>query len=444
MDSEPGRGSTFTFTARLGRPSGGAVRRPHDADPRLLRGRRVLVVDDNATNRLILEEQLAAWEMSPVLVGSADEAMAAVRKATSGGEPFEVALLDLLLPDGDGVALARAIVAGTTDVTPRLLLLSSGHHVDLAAARAAGISRVLTKPVRHSELFDSLVEALTSGTATARDDTGAPVVDGRGSRILVVEDNHVNQMVAVGLLESAGYAADVVGDGEQAVRALSPGHDYAAVLMDCRMPRLDGFGATRAIRQREPAGARVPIIAMTASALEGEEERCRAAGMDDFLTKPVDPVRLLRVIRQWVDGEDDPGAPDGAAETSPGPPPSAVVDLERMRMLDEMRRDGSSLFDRASSRFVEQAAGSLDAIRAAVAAGDPAGLVASAHRLKGSATNLGLPALGQAAGALEGLGDAGLTEDAAAQVADLEAPSPGPSPRWRTCGPEALTGSDGL
>ena len=420
VDSEPGRGSTFTFTARLGRPSGGAVRRPHDADPRLLRGRRVLVVDDNATNRLILEEQLSAWEMSPVLVGSADEAMVALRTATSVGEPFEVALLDLLLPDGDGVALARAIVAGTTDATPRLLLLSSGHHVDLAAARAAGISRALTKPVRHSELFDSLVEAVASVSATGREDAGAPVVDGRGSRILVVEDNHVNQMVAVGLLESAGYAAEVVGDGEQAVRAVSPGHDYAAVLMDCRMPRLDGFDATRAIREREPAGVRVPIIAMTASALEGEEQRCRAAGMDDFLTKPVDPVRLLRVIRQWLDDDHEVSAPDRAPETAPGPPSSTVVDLDRMRMLDEMRRDGSSLFDRASANFVQHAPGSLADIRTAVAAGDPAGLVASAHRLKGSAANLGLPAVGEAAGALEELGDAGLTSDATDRVATLE------------------------
>ena len=417
VESEPGRGSTFSFTARLGRPAGGAVRRPQGADPHLLRGRRVLVVDDNATNRLILEDQLMAWEMTPVLVGTADEAMAAVRTATASGEPFEVALLDLLLPDGDGVALARAIVAGTPGTTPRLLLLSSGHHVELAAARAAGISRTLTKPVRHSELFDSLLDAVASGAVEHRDSAAVVASGADGRRILVVEDNHVNQMVAVGLLESAGYSPEVVGDGEQAVRSLGPGHDYAAVLMDCRMPRLDGFDATRAIRAQEPAGVRVPIIAMTASALEGEEQRCRAAGMDDFLTKPVDPVRLLRVIRQWVDH--GASAPDHAADPARLPEPAGVVDLTRMRMLDEMRRDGSSLFDRASENFVEQAPGSLADIRAAVAAGDPAALASLAHRLRGSATNLGLPALGEAAGVLEEIGDAGSVDAADAAVAEL-------------------------
>ena len=420
VESELGRGSTFSFTARLTVASGGAVRRTHAADPRLLRGRRVLVVDDNVTNRLILEEQLTAWGMAPVLAGSADDAMAAVRTATASGAPFEVALLDLLLPDGDGVALARAIAAGTPDSTPRLLLLSSGHHVDLSAARAAGITRSLTKPVRHSELLDSLLEAITSGAVEGRDDAAAPAAEGHGRRILVVEDNQVNQMVAVGLLESAGYTTDVVGDGEQAVLAVAPGHEYAAVLMDCRMPRLDGFDATGTIRAQEPPGERVPIIAMTASALEGEEARCLAAGMDDFLTKPVDPVRLLRVVRQWVgDGADVPGlAPE---PTPPEPPSPGVVDLARMRMLDEMRRDGTSLFERASANFVQHAPGSLADIRAAVSAADPVGLLASAHRLKGSATNLGLPALGEAAGALEELGDSGNTDDAAARLATLQA-----------------------
>ncbi len=420
VESELGHGTTFTFTARLARASVSSVRRPHDSDPGLLRGRRILVVDDNATNRLILEEQLTAWGMTPILVGSADDAMAEVRTATAGGEPFEVALLDLLLPDGDGVALARAIAAGTPHSTPRLLLLSSGHHVDLSAARAAGISKSLTKPVRQSELFDSLVEAVASGAVEGRYDTDAPAAEPLGRRVLVVEDNQVNQMVAVGLLESAGYVPDVVGDGQEAVLAVVPGHEYVAVLMDCRMPRLDGFDATRAIRAQEPDGQRVPIIAMTASALEGEEERCRAAGMDDFLTKPVDPVRLLRVVRHWVGQTAD--VPESTTPTSPVAPAwpeSGVVDLDRMRMLDEMRRDGSSLFERASANFVQQAPAGLAGVRAAVASGDAVALVASAHRLKGSATNLGLPALGEAAGALEELGDTGTTDDADARLTVL-------------------------
>ncbi len=419
VDSEPGRGSTFTFTARLARASNGSVRRPRTSAPGLLRDRRVLVVDDNATNRLIFEEQLVAWGMAPTLVGSVDEAMAAVRTAVAHGEPFEVALLDLLLPDGDGVALARAIAADAPDSTPRLLLLSSGHEVDLSAARAAGITQCLTKPVRHSELFDSLMDALSGDAVESGVDEAGPAAETLGRRVLVVEDNQVNQMVAVGLLESAGYAPDVVGDGQEAVLALAPGHGYAAVLMDCRMPRLDGFDATRKIRAQEPDGQRVPIIAMTASALEGEEERCLAAGMDDFLTKPVDPIRLLRVVRQWVG--DGPDVPAPASSGAPATPASeeGVVDLDRMRMLDGLRRDGVSLFDRASSNFLEQVPAGLADIEAAVAAGDAAALVAGAHRLKGSATNLGLPALGEAAEALEKLGDTGTTDDADARLAEL-------------------------
>jgi two-component system sensor histidine kinase/response regulator len=197
------------------------------------------------------------------------------------------------------------------------------------------------------------------------------------------------------------------------------------VLMDCRMPRLDGFDATRAVRASEPAGTRVPIIAMTASALEGEEQRCLAAGMDDFLTNPVDPTRLFRVLRKWTDGESP------AARSTPNshhPDDSTaqeldmenIVDLERMRMLDSMRRDGTSLFDRASANFTAHAPEQLGAIRAAVDAADAEDLVATSHKLKGSALNLGLPLVGDAAFALENLGDSGTTDGAGELLARLE------------------------
>jgi CheY-like chemotaxis protein len=234
--------------------------------------------------------------------------------------------------------------------------------------------------------------------------------------VLVVEDNPVNQMVAVGLLENAGYVVDVVDDGMAAVTALAEGHHYGAVLMDCRMPRLDGFDATRAIRAREPEGTRVPIIAMTASALEGEQERCLAAGMDDFLTKPVDPERLLRTVRRWT-GHDD--GPTGAAAATQATA-TAVVDVDRMRMLDGLRRDGSSLFERASANFLAQASDQVADVRIAALTADSVALTNAAHRLKGSASNLGLPALGEAANALEELGLGGRDGDVAQMVAALE------------------------
>ncbi|MGH3348103.1 MAG: PAS domain-containing protein [Nocardioides sp.] len=250
---------------------------------------------------------------------------------------------------------------------------------------------------------------------------GAPV-----QRVLVVEDNQVNQMVAVGLLESAGYATDVAEDGIEAVAALAGDHGYAAVLMDCRMPRMDGFTATRAVRaqeRRERPGGRVPIIAMTASALEGERERCLEAGMDDFLTKPVDAARLHQVVRQWITGgpeaagtgHDVPSyamaAPDanaaGDAEAGADVGAEVVVDVARIDMLHEMVKDGVSLFQRSSGNFIARAQDHLAAIGSAVQAGDAAQLMATAHKLKGSALNLGLPLVGAAALVLEESGREG-------------------------------------
>jgi CheY-like chemotaxis protein len=361
--------------------------------------------------------------MQSVSVASADEALAALRAASASSEPYDVAVLDLLLPDGDGLALARAIRAGSSDGQLHLLLLSSSHSVDQAAARAAGIAQCLTKPVRHSELYESLVRAVTASETEQQVPVRPSPEPSTGRTVLVVEDNPVNQLVATGLLESAGYAVDIASDGVEAVDSLRGEHGYAAVLMDCRMPRLDGFDATRAIRAQEPTGERVPIIAMTASALEGEEQRCLDAGMDDFLTKPVDPTRLFRVLHKWADGV-APSAP----VRPPAPDPTAqeldmdkIVDLERMRMLDSMRRDGTSLFDRASANFTANAPEQLGSIRAAVAAASAEDLVATAHKLKGSALNLGLPLVGEAAFALESLGDSGTTDGADGLLTTLEA-----------------------
>ena len=423
VTSEVGEGSTFSFTATFDRATG-TPRRPHGLDPAVLRGRRVLVVDDNETNRLILDEQLGDWGMVPVSVASADEAMDALRAAAGDEVPYKLALLDLILSDGDGLALARAIQAGATGRPPEMLLLSSSAYVDPEAARSAGISQVLTKPVRHSELLDALLEAVDieeTPVATARQsaETPSPAATGSARRILVVEDNPINQMVAVGLLEDDGYAVDVAADGVEAVEKLDGDHGYSAVLMDCRMPRLDGFDATRAIRAGEAPGARVPVIAMTASALSGERERCLEAGMDDFLTKPVESARLREVIAEWVAGVPDRErqVPDDTTAAAP----DGVVDLERMRMLDEMRREDGSLFERASGNFATNAPDWLDQVRAALAADDAENLVASAHRLKGSATNLGLPRVGKVAAELEILGDTGSTEGADVLFARLDA-----------------------
>jgi hypothetical protein len=228
--------------------------------------------------------------------------------------------------------------------------------------------------------------------------------------VLVVEDNPVNQMVAVGVLEALGHEAETADDGLSAVDAMAQGR-FDAVLMDVQMPRMDGYAATREIRSHEPVGRRVPVIAMTAAAVEGERDRCLAAGMDDFLTKPVNATDLERVVRRWT------GSRLNERRTTPAPsaPPRsapAVLDPDRMRMLSELRKDGVSFFERTAASFMARVGDQVIAVRDAVSANDAVRLQTSAHQLKGSALNLGLPLVGATAARLEALGDAGRTSGA--------------------------------
>jgi two-component system sensor histidine kinase/response regulator len=420
VTSEPGQGSTFSFTVRLGRVAGAAPRQPDTS--RRLEGRRVLVVDDNETNRFILDEQLSAWRLRPVAVSSAVEALATLREAARSGRPFEIALLDLVMPGTDGLDLARQVSADPSLGPVSILLLTSDQSVSRREVEDAGIRASLSKPVRHSELRGALMAAL--GGPADVPAPASPSAPGLGIRVLVVEDNQVNQLVATGMLENLGCTVDLAADGVEAVERLIRPHDYAAVLMDCRMPRMDGFEATRQVRRREPIGRRVPIIAMTASALEGERERCLAAGMDDYLTKPVDAAELERVVREWV----QPSAPatvvDPPPEPSPGPSArrgrgALVLDEARVRMLDGLVKDGVSFFERTAASFMGRVGSQLMAIRDAVNRDNAMSLLTSAHQLKGSALNLGLPLVAAAAAELEALGIAGHTRGAEPLLTDL-------------------------
>ena len=298
VTSEVGSGSTFTFTARLARVAGSTSRHARRAAapagapcPRRRRQR-----DQPAHPR---RDADGVARCGRCRSGTGAEALAILREATGSGQPFEVVLLDLVMPDVDGLELARQIAADRAASPVATLLLSSGQTPPREEVENAGIRRALSKPVRHVELHDALLGVLDS-TSTSTGPLPEPSDAALGIRVLVVEDNTVNQLVATGLLESLGGVVDIANDGVEAVEQLSRSHDYAAVLMDCRMPRLDGFDATRQIRALEPEGQHLPIIAMTASALEGERERCLAAGMDDYLTKPVDVAELERVVRRWV------------------------------------------------------------------------------------------------------------------------------------------------
>jgi PAS domain S-box-containing protein len=301
LTSTPGEGSTFWFSLRLplAKEPG---RVPARTVPGPLAGLRVLVVDDNATNRLVLESQLNTWGLRPDPVADARTALDRSRKAAAAGKPFDIAVLDMCMPDMDGLELAHELSKDPGLRGIRLMMLTSASQVSKPDMAGAGISEWLTKPVRGSELYDRLVRLAAGNAATGPASALArPPRPDRPSkgRILVVEDNAVNQLVACEMVAKLGYEAEVAADGAEAVSAIAA-RSYAAVLMDCHMPVMDGFEATRSIRVQENGSVRLPIIAMTAGAQDEDRERCLAAGMDDYLSKPVDLAGLEEALNRWV------------------------------------------------------------------------------------------------------------------------------------------------
>jgi PAS domain S-box-containing protein len=423
VQSGPGRGATFWFTARF-TPAGGS--QTPDPQPReaRLEGRRVLVVDDNAHNRLIITEHLDRWRMRSDAVTGALEAVERMRAAVQVGDPYAVVLLDMAMPRHDGLDLARMVAADPRIDGVPLVMLTSTPEIDRSLLAEAGIVACLTKPVLAGEVRDVLMEVLAGEPVGSRTPAAPGTVAARGrpleerARLLVVEDNPVNQLVALGILETLGYEADTADDGVEALERLGAGC-YAAVLMDVQMPRLDGYATTRALRESESeaGGRRTPVVAMTAAAVEGERDRCLAAGMDDFLTKPIDPEALGSALRRWVDrstgtGPTDPHQVAGTAQSA--------LDRDRLDMLRELDPSHTTYLDNAIGNFVARVPEAVDALRTAISARDHAALTQAAHRTKGSALNLGLSSVGHLAHELEMLGDSGSTAGAPALLAELE------------------------
>jgi two-component system sensor histidine kinase/response regulator len=306
VESAVGNGSTFSFEVTLERVSGRKLTTSASmASMASMEGRTVLIVDDNATNRLILERMMSSWHMVPTSVVGADQALALLEQRWREGQQFAVALLDYHMPGLDGAQLAR-IMANDARYrqTRRVLLTSTGDRGNLADGE---VDFDISKPIRQSALFDGLVRLFgdvdnsetdnsESATTAAQAEQSRPATSGR---VLLAEDNPVNQVVAQRMLESLGYAVDIVQNGEDAVRqALRERYD--AIFMDCQMPRMDGYEATVAIRGQEGGGRHVPVIALTASAMEGDADRCFTAGMDDYLSKPVRIDDLQQTLERWT------------------------------------------------------------------------------------------------------------------------------------------------
>ena len=419
VDSSAGRGSVFWFTAAFDEPAGN-VGSPEDEYARAwLSGRRALVVDDNERHRQVLQEQLGWWRMRTAGAASSGAAEESLERALAAGDPFDLVLIDrtLALPSRNGLQLARRLRRTPAYDSLTLLMMTSTADLDTAKVREHGIVDCLTKPVLAQSLRTSLLEHLAGVVAPVNEHARPVPGAGRRRRILVVEDNPVNQMVAVGLLDALGYDADTAADGVVALERFESG-GYDAVLMDVQMPRLDGYAATRELRRRE-TGPRVPVLAMTAAAVEGERERCLAAGMDDFLTKPVDPDALSAALTQWLAADPTPSERRRAA-TEPVPQQGFDgLDLERLDMLRDMGEGSTTYLDRAIGNFVANTPGQLAAIGQAVADHDPDALRSAAHRLAGSASNLGVVRVGQLARDLELLADRGTTAGAADLLPEL-------------------------
>jgi PAS domain S-box-containing protein len=318
VSSAEGAGSTFWFTAQLGVAHDTTKSRP--APPMALRGQRIIVVDDNMTNRKVLMGQLSLCGMDAVCASSADEALSLMRHAAAAGRAFEVALLDHQMPGCDGATLGKTILAERELGGARLILLtSSGQRGDGRVFSDLGFAGYLLKPVTHRDLTDCLMMVLGTHAEDWRLST-QPMITRHALRsqrvrenhhILLAEDNVVNQKVACRILEKLGYRVDVAADGQAAFDAWQSGR-YRLILMDCQMPVMDGYETTRKIREHESGGKRIPIIALTAHAMKGADNECRAAGMDDYLSKPIDRDKLQKSLLRWLDDS----TADSAAEAA--------------------------------------------------------------------------------------------------------------------------------
>jgi signal transduction histidine kinase/CheY-like chemotaxis protein len=302
VDSEEGSGSTFHFTATFALQQNAKLNLPVEMSS--LAGMRALVVDDNATNRCILQEVLASWHMRPAVADSGAAGLAEMERAAAAGEPFRLALLDLMMPEMDGFELAKRIRVNSNFADCALIMISSAARSgDAERCRELGIARYLTKPVVQADLAETILGVVGAGVvqevfagASAESSVDAPA----GRSILLVEDGLVNQRVAVGLLRRQGHDVAVANDGQEAIEALAK-RSFDIVLMDVQMPTLDGFQAAQIIRQNErESGRHTPIVAMTASAMKGDRERCLEAGMDGYVSKPIDPQQLYQAIEEFA------------------------------------------------------------------------------------------------------------------------------------------------
>jgi two-component system sensor histidine kinase/response regulator len=442
VTSQPGQGSTFWFTVQLAKSAQPSAARPHSAPS--LSDLRALIVDDNVTNRQILAHQIKTWGIRQESVGGGLEALQALRSAAADGTPFKLVLLDMQMPEMDGIALARAIKSDPHIASTRLVMLTSlGNKATAEEMRGAGLDACLTKPVKQSRLFDCIADVMSrpdaafrpgavspehiahpvspllaaetsngGGRRTANEQAGLNGARSRTrARVLLAEDNSVNQRVAVGQLKKLGYSADVASNGAEVLEALQR-IPYDVILMDCQMPEMDGYEASRRIRGRKAGSAssmhRPYIVALTAHAMKGDSEKCLAAGMDDYLAKPVQPSALMAALERWQkirsnghkDGNDSAAAStsngimnaaatmrDGSAQRTTA---ALLVDFER---LEAVSSGDLKELETLAHMYIEQSIQAHESLKAALDAGLAEEVEQIAHRWRGSSATCGIAGL---------------------------------------------------
>ncbi len=415
LESRPGEGSHFRFSILAGRVQDAES---EGESPAALQGMRVLIVDDHAVNREILHNQVIAWGMGNGSASSGEEALAMLRQAARAGTPYQAALLDWYMPGMGGQELAQRIQADATIPSLHLIVLSSTEiDINPDTARRLGIACFLQKPVRQRQLLDCLGNAFSQRQAQA--DQPAHHHTRFNARILLTEDNLVNQEVALGMLSALGCQVDLAENGLQAL-TLWGKNRYQLILMDCHMPDMDGFGASEEIRrlEREQGRPPVPVVALTADVQKGIEEQCRLAGMDDYLSKPFSQTRLAALLEKWLTpSAKTPDDDTPATEAADG----EIIDHQALQQLRDIgRSSGRNILGKAIGHYLAQVPADLTNLAEAIETQDAGQIRAIAHRLKSASASLGARAQADRLARLEAMGRDGDLADSAALLREIE------------------------
>jgi len=412
VESQPGEGSSFQFRVLFEQPKTPTLLSV-DLEKVQVKDLPVLVVDDNAVNRRLLQEILTKWGMKPTLAPSGEEAIEALEQARIQGISLDLILLDVMMPEMDGFETASQIRSrfGSSG-SVIMMLTSAGQRGDAARCRELGISAYLTKPIKQSDLFDAIITvmALRSQSAEARtvitrhslrETTSERAASSRNLHILLAEDNVVNQKVATKILGNWGHSVVVASNGREAVDACEK-ERFDLILMDIQMPELDGFEATQILREKEKDGRRrLPIVAMTAHAMQGDMEKCLAAGMDGYVSKPINRDELFSVIETLTKGgnEEKGISPVGSKENEP-----LTQEVFELSKALEIAGGDTAFLKEIAELFLENLPGYVARIREAISREDAVALEGAAHNLKGAVGNFGAKRAYDAAYRLEAIG----------------------------------------